>query len=62
MMQEYWITEYGAVADGVTNCAAAIQAAVSSLLPSSIARISQAAAGGCAASARRHARVCAAWL
>lgn len=28
MMQEYWITEYGAVADGVTNCAAAIQAAV----------------------------------
>ncbi len=27
-MQEYWITEYGAVADGVTNCAAAIQAAV----------------------------------
>mgnify|MGYP002571435932 CR=1 FL=1 len=27
MMQEYWITEYGAVADGVTNCAAAIQAA-----------------------------------
>ena len=26
MMQEYWITEYGAVADGVTNCAAAIQA------------------------------------
>ena len=27
-MQEYWITEYGAVADGVTNCAAATQAAV----------------------------------
>ena len=27
MMQEYWITEYGAVADGVTNCAAAIQEA-----------------------------------
>lgn len=25
MMQEYWITEYGAVADGVTNCAAAIR-------------------------------------
>ena len=27
MMQEYWLTEYGAVADGVPNCAAAIQAA-----------------------------------